>query len=268
MSNPTISAEKRAILTIGACVDRLFLVSRLPFCLQTDQVLRERRMQYASAGFPITGSGTGSDRMDFSRLLDSLRASGAITIHSDAAGRRAGVRLTAPADAMVRRLIGEPTVFDAWEALEMLAAVDAHMGRVDSWPEHFAVGIEEWSGSEEDNDALRDFQRSLSPFLPLGWVQAYGDSDSTVRKFWLRLTDAGYAALTAGRPENHAAFVQYSEAADDVYQQAWDQYDRELADAEPERPSDLVIPPPANCGWGSVSFFMERRRDEATTVSE
>lgn len=251
----TLPSETQTLIQILAQTDALFWPSRDRFVMRQAQVRQERRQAYAESGLVVHGGGTAADRQAFGRTLDALQSAGLLTIHRTA-GRREGVRLSPLGDTVTRRLCGVATLSDAWWLLGLLAeTTDAWNG---SFPEHLAIGVEEFTGSPEENEQLQNMRQLLVPLLPVRYVSCTGDGDYP-RRYWMSVTDEGRAALAGGVPDRPPASVEYSEEAAEAYDAEWQRYAAELAQAEPERPGDLCLPIPCGIGWGSLKALLEAK---------
>ena len=102
---------------------------------------------------------------------------------------------------------------------------------------------------QRGNAALRDLWMHSFCFLCAGYLTAWGDTDEP-RKYWARLTDAGRAALAAGKPPDAPETIEFNQQAGDFYDVVEKQVRAELEAAEPENPNDICIPIPCGVGWG------------------
>ena len=248
-----LTEERRVLLEILARTDAIFWPGREKFDMAKEQVRHERRAAYRETGLAVTGGGDAAARQQFGRLLGELERAGLVTITRSK--RREGVKLSAAGDAITRRLCGVATVLDAWPLLAVAVETSAAWG-AGGWPEHIGVGIEEFTGSAEENESLQNMRQFLIPLLPLDYVSCSGDGDYP-RKFWMSATEAGRAALQAGPPDDAPPGVEYDEEAAEFYNREWDRYTAELDAAEPERPQDLVLPVPCGVGWGSLASILK-----------
>jgi len=248
-----LTPERKTLIEILAKTDALFWPSREPFRMAREQVRFERRREYLETGLAIVGGGSASDRQAFGRMLDSLQAAGLVEITRGK--RREGVRLSAQGDAITRRLCGVATVLDAWPLLAVVVETSDAWG-AGGWPEHLAVGVEEFTGSHEENELLQGMRQFLIPLLPIDYASCAGDGDR-VRRYWMGATEAGRTALSAGPPDDTPEGIEYDEVSADYYNAEWDRYAAELESAEPTNPSDLVLPVPCGVGWGSLAAILK-----------
>lgn len=246
-----LSDEKRLLIQILARVDALFWPDRERFTLARDQVREERRAAYRESGLPFVAGGSAADRQSTGRLLETLENGGLLTIHRRS--QRVGVKLTPLGDAITRRLCGEVTLTEAWGHLATMVEIDRTYGP-GLWPEHLAIGVHEFTGSKAENDALKDFRQTIVPLLPLGYLTYKGDM-AYPRRYWMSVTDAGRGAFSAGPPAAAPDEIRYDSESADFYDHEWDRATAELDAAEPDEPSNLVIPVPCGIGWGSLAAW-------------
>lgn len=248
-----LTTERTALIEILAKTDALFWPGRERFVMRQQQVRHERRIAYRETGLAITGGGSAADRQAFGRTLDALQEAGLVEITRGK--RREGVRLSTVGDAVTRRLCGVATVLDARPLLGVAVETSDAWG-AGGWPEHIGVGIEEFIGSQAENDSLQNMRQFLIPLLPVDYVSCSGDGDFP-RRYWMTATEAGRAALAAGPPDDTPEGIEYDDEAADLYNSEWDRYAAELDSAEPERPQDLVLPGPCGVGWGSLAAILK-----------
>ena len=251
-----LSAERRMLVELLARADALFWPGREKFDMSQAQVRSERRAAYRETGLAMIGGGDAASRQAFGRLLGDLEQSGLVTISRGK--RREGVKLSPAGDAITRRLCGVATVLDAWPLLAVAVETSAAWG-AGGWPEHIGVGIEEFSGSAQENESLQNMRQMLVPLLPVAYVSCSGDGDYP-RKYWMSATEAGRAALQAGPPDDTPPGVVFDQETADLYDVEWDRYAAELDSAVPERPQDLVLPIPCGVGWGSLASILKWSR--------
>lgn len=241
-----LTHERKTLIAILAKVDAIFWPSRDRFNQRRAQVRHERQTAYRETGLTITGGGSAADRQAFGRLLDSLQQAGLVAIIRGK--KREGVKLTALGDNVTRRICACWTITEAWDLLELAGDLDRRAyGR--GLPDHFFIGLEKWTGTPEENTALGEMRQKLVPFLPVGYLRCSGDGWNP-RMYWMSLTDTGRAALDAGPPEDGPNGIEYDKEAGDEEGIQWNLAIAELDAAEPERPSDLVIPMCCGVGWG------------------
>jgi hypothetical protein len=248
-----LSEERRILIRLLAHVDCLFWPTRDKHSLRADQVRNERRRAYAQAGLDFAGGGGEAARQTLVRRLKELADAGLIEI-TRAAGRREGIRFTLLGDAITRTLCAVHTVASAWPLLVKIGDVDRAFDG--AWPEHLAIGVDEWTGTKEQNEALQMMRQTLVPLLPIGYVSCAGDTASP-RRYWMRLEAAGRRALEAGADDVQVPEgIQSDEQCAELYDREWAAYAAKLQSARPDNPNDLQIPIPSGVGWGSLAALI------------
>lgn len=259
----SLTAERRLLVDVLARSDAIFSLDRAKYDLRREQARIERQRAYIAGGIDFTAGGSVADRQASGRLLGDLESGRLLSIHRGA-GRREGVRLTPLGDTVTRRLCGLRTVADVWPLLQLAGEYQA-MAAGAAWPESLLVA-DEFSGTPDQIDRWTGVVLALRPLLTAGLIVAFGDRSVPVRRYWLRLTASGRAALDAG-PPGESLDVEFCEAAAREYDRLLDRAEARLRDARPADPSDIPIPHPCGIGWGSLRAVQASWRIHADDVA-
>jgi len=205
---------------------------------------------------------TASGRKANEELWKRLADAGLVSIKADG-GRRTHVRFTPLGESLTRCLCATGCTWRYWPVFRRVAALIDLTGEP-SLPESFVAGCEPWEATEEQQSAIYLQQYRLLPFVTAGWVSLWHDCRGCQ---WMSLTDAGRAAIAAGRPARPPEEWQLDEAVAAVYDRAFRAEMKRLTSARPANTTNLYPPASAGIGWGDFRRVLDRRQREREEVT-
>ncbi len=244
-----LTPTERILVETAALTDAILLPLRGRFEQERAQVRFERRKRFFAAGVELVGGGSGSERMAYTRQIETVEAAGLITVAREG-GKRTGAKLTVLGDTIARKLVARPTVAEKWEFFELSCDLDRRaFGR--GLPEHLYVGFENWPETPEGvadlTECIKGLESAALPWLAFGWFSC---TMSYIGHGWCSVTPEGHAARAAGCPADAPEGIEFNQEAGDEYDILLKRAEEEMDSASPENPSELQIPIPASCGWG------------------
>lgn len=257
--NFSAKPEMRSLATLLARLDAVFW----PFmgndetrCIGACMELRDGWLH--GKGLPMREhSPTASGRKDVEQLWRRLADAGLVSVAADG-GRRTHVKFTPTGETLTRCLCATGCTYVYWPVFLRLARLIDSTGEV-SLPESFTCGAEPYTGDGEQAARIRQQRFRLLPFITVGWLSFWHDCRGCQ---WLGLTDAGRAAIAAGRPARPGEEWTLDEGVAAIYDRALDREEIRLASTRPSNETNLFPPCSASIGWGHFRNTMDRRRRE------